>query len=73
MADHLGYEWGQAPPLGSGNERDGSLAETVWTEIGMVCLDVPRDRAGMFASRIVSERAGRVDGFDEAIPCVRRV
>jgi len=45
MADHLG-ERGETPPLGSTNERNGSSAKTVRTEIGQVRLEVPRDRAG---------------------------
>ena len=43
MADHLGYERGETPPVGSANERNGSSAKTVRTEIGEVRLDVPRD------------------------------
>jgi hypothetical protein len=38
MADHPGYERGQTPPVGSVNERNGSSATTVRTEIGEVRL-----------------------------------
>jgi putative transposase len=67
MADHLGYDRGESPPAGSANERNGSSAKTVRTEIGEVRLAVPRDRAGTFEPRIVPKHARRVDGFDEAI------
>jgi transposase-like protein len=67
MADHLGYERGETPPAGTVNERNGSSAKTVRTEIGEVRLDVPRDRASTFEPRIVPKHARRVDGFDEAI------
>jgi transposase-like protein len=67
MADHLGYERGEVPPAGSVNERNGSSAKTVRTEIGEVRPEVPRDRAGSFTPRIMPKHARRVDGFDEAI------
>jgi transposase-like protein len=67
MADHLGYERGEAPPPGAGNHRNGSSPKTVRTEVGDVRLDVPRDRQGSFAPVIVPKHARRLDGFDEAI------
>jgi transposase-like protein len=67
LADHLGYDRGQPPPAGSVNERNGSSAKTVRTEIGDLRLAVPRDRAGSFEPRIVPKHARRVDGIDEAI------
>jgi putative transposase len=67
MADHLGYDRGDQPPAGTANERNGSSATTVRTEIGEVRLDVPRDRAGTVSPQIVPKHARRVDGFDEAI------
>jgi putative transposase len=67
MADHLGYERGEAPPPGSGNQRNGSSAKTVRTEVGDVRLDVPRDRQGRFEPTIVPKHARRLEGFDEAI------
>ncbi len=58
---------GRGAAGGTVNERNGSSAKTVRTEIGQVRLDVPRDRAGTFTARIVPKYARRVDGFDEAI------
>ncbi|BCJ32288.1 IS256 family transposase [Actinocatenispora sera] len=67
MAEHLGYEGGQIPPAGADNQRNGTSAKTVRTEVGPVRLRVPRDRAGSFAPRIVPKQARRLEGFDEAI------
>lgn len=67
MADHLGYERGQDPPVGSGNQRNGTSAKTVHTEIGDVRLNIPRDRQGTFAPQIVPKHTRRIAGFDEAI------
>src|SRR6185295_19986746 len=36
MAEHLGYERGEAPPGGVGNARNGGYDKTVRTEIGEV-------------------------------------
>ena len=44
LADHLGYETGDPAGRKSGNNRNGSSAKTVLTEIGAIDLDVPRDR-----------------------------
>ena len=44
LTDHLGYEAGDAAGRGSGNNRNGTSAKTVLTEIGAVDLDIPRDR-----------------------------
>jgi transposase-like protein len=53
MADHLGYERGQAPPGGVGNARNGAYDKRVSTEIGEVELRVPRDRQGTFEPMVV--------------------
>lgn len=37
------------------------------TEVGPVRIQVPRDRAGLFAPRIVPKHVRRLDGFNEAI------
>lgn len=49
------------------NVRNGHGAKTVQTEVGPVRIQVPRDRAGSFAPRIVPKHARRLDGFNEAI------
>ncbi len=67
MAEHLGYDKGEAPGLADGNCRNGSSPKTVNTEVGSIRINVPRDRAGTFAPQIVPKHARRVAGFDEAI------
>jgi transposase-like protein len=63
MAEHLGYERGQAPPGGLGNARNGAYDKTVTTEIGEVDLRVPRDRAGTFEPTVVPKFQRRLDGL----------
>lgn len=67
MADHLGYEKGEAPVQGTENHRNGTSPKTVVTEVGAIPLEVPRDRAGEFEPQIVPKHARRVEGFDAAI------
>ncbi|WP_230514436.1 transposase [Salinispora arenicola] len=49
------------------NVRNGHGARTVQTEVGPVRIQVPWDRAGSFAPRIVPKHVRRLDGFNEAI------
>jgi transposase-like protein len=52
---------------GSGNSRNGVTGKTLLTDIGGVELEVPRDRNGSFAPRIVRKGQTRLDGFNERI------
>ncbi|MDP9697066.1 UNVERIFIED_ORG: hypothetical protein J2X79_004650 [Arthrobacter globiformis] len=54
ITEHLGHErhW----PAENGNVRDGTRDKTVFTEIGPVQIDVPRDREGSFEAQIVKKR-----------------
>jgi putative transposase len=63
MAEHLGYERGEAPPGGLGNARNGGYEKTVTTEIGEVELRIPRDRRGTFEPAIVPKYQRRLDGL----------
>jgi putative transposase len=68
MADHLGYERGQAPAGGAdGNHRNGHSAKTVITTAGPVRINVPRDRSSSFEPKIVPKRRRRLGQLDEAI------
>lgn len=67
LTDHLGYERGDAGGHGSGNNRNGTSAKTVLTEVGTVDLAVPRDRNGTFDPKIVPKHARRLDGFNANI------
>lgn len=53
MAEHLGYERGEAPPGGIGDAPNGASDKTVTTEIGEVELRIPRDRKGTFEPTVV--------------------
>lgn len=67
LDDHLGYEKGDRVAKDTRNERNGSSPKTVFTDIGEVRIDVPRDREGSFAPLIVPKHARRIEGFDETI------
>ena len=65
LTEHLGHEHGGIP-LGS-NERNGTRAKTVLTEIGPITIEVPRDRDGSFEPVIVPKRKRRLDGIDQIV------
>lgn len=67
MSDHLGYEKHASSGRGSGNSRNGRSGKTLKTEQGDLPLDIPRDRNGSFAPKIVRKGQTRFDGFDEKI------
>jgi transposase-like protein len=67
LTDHLGYPPGQAPPGGSVNVRNGSMAKTVQTDLGPVGVNTPRDRLGSFEPQLVAKRQTRLAGLDEKI------
>lgn len=64
LSEHLGYD--KHDPMGRnlGNSRDGTTRKTVRTEIGEVCIDVPRDRAVTFEPITVPKYQRRLEGFD---------
>ena len=51
LADHLGYEEGDPAGIGSGNSRNGSTPKKLATEVGVLDLQVPRDRNGTLRRR----------------------
>jgi putative transposase len=67
LAEHLGYEHGEAPPGGAGNARNGATAKTIHTGHGSVRIEQPRDRKGSFEPQIVRKHQRRFDGFDDKI------
>jgi putative transposase len=67
LADHLGYEKGDAAGRGAPNPRNGATAKTVATQVGDVRLDTPRDRAATFTPALVPKGARRLGGLDEMI------
>ena len=67
MTDHLGYEPYDPAGFGSGNNRNGTTAKTVATELGPVELEVPRDRNGSFTPQTVRKGQRRLDGIDRLV------
>ena len=67
MAEHLGYDKHDPAGRGSGNSRNGSRSKTVFTEIGPVEIEVPRDTNSSFDPVIVKKRQRRLTGVDEIV------
>src|SRR6476620_8949229 len=67
MAEHLGYDKHDPAGRGSGNSRNGSRSKTVFTEIGPVEIEAPRDTNSSFEPRIVKKRQRRLTGVDEIV------
>ncbi|GAB2960498.1 hypothetical protein GCM10017788_59970 [Amycolatopsis acidiphila] len=67
LDEHLGYAKGDAAEKFGTNERNGSSAKTVRTDVGEVRIDVPRDREGTFTPQIVPKYSRQVEGFDDAV------
>jgi putative transposase len=65
ITEHLGHE--RHGPAEKGNVRNGTRSKTVFTEVGPVEIDVPRDREGSFEPQIVKKRQRRLDGIDELV------
>jgi putative transposase len=56
LTEHLGYLPHER--AGTGNTRNGTTPKSLITEAGSVDFEVPRDRAGTFAPRIVPRASG---------------
>jgi putative transposase len=67
LTEHLGYEHGEAPPGGAGNQRNGSVPKTLRTDIGEVPITTPRDRDASFEPRLVAKHQTRLAGLDHKI------
>lgn len=65
MTEHLGHKKHQ--PAEGGNIRNGTRPKTVLTEVGPVEIEVPRDRDGSLAPKIVKKRQRRLTGIDEIV------
>ena len=68
MTEHLVYDkHDPAGGRGSGNSRNGTRSKTVFTEIGPVEIEVPRDTNSSFDPQIVKKRQRRLTGIDEIV------
>ncbi len=64
---HLGYEAHDPAGRDGGDSRNGTRTKTVVTEIGLLQVDVPRDRDASVAPRIVAKRQRRLDGVADLV------
>jgi putative transposase len=67
---HLAAEAARVGGRGSrsgGNSRNGYRAKKVMTEVGPVTVQVPRDRLGTFAPRLLPRYARRTGALDEMV------
>lgn len=67
LTDHLGYEEGDPAGRGTGNSRNGSTPKKLATEVGVLDLEVPRDRNGTFAPQTVRKGQRRREGIDNLV------
>ena len=67
MSEYLGYDKHDPAGRGSGNSRNGPRAKTVFTEIGPVEIEVPRDTNRSFDPQIVRKRQRRLTRIDEIV------
>ena len=67
LTSHLGYEKGAEDASKHANSRNGTTPKTVESEVGPIELNVPRDRGGSFAPRLVPKGQRRLGGLDDMI------
>ncbi|WP_175917396.1 IS256 family transposase [Burkholderia pyrrocinia] len=66
-AHHLGYEKGEAKPVGSTNHRNGTSRKRVVTDDDLLDVEIPRDREGTFDPVLIAKGEWRFTGFDDKI------
>lgn len=67
MDEHLGYKKHDSTGKNSGNNRNGTSAKTLKTDIGDIPLDVPRDRNSSFDPVIVPKHQRMSAKIEQAI------
>jgi putative transposase len=67
MSHRLGYAAGSEKPEAATNHRNGSSGKTVLTDDGPLRIEVPRDREGEFAPKLIGKHERRFTGFDDKI------
>jgi putative transposase len=67
MSEHLGYDNNDPSGRNGLNSRNGVRTKTVFTDVGPVDIDVPRDRDGTFEPVIVRKRQRRLDSIDNVV------
>ena len=54
-------------PTRAGNTRNGSSATTLKGDLGVLPIEIPRDRAGSFEPQLIAKHQTRWSGFDDKI------
>jgi len=67
LTDHLGYSKHAPIAKLSGNSRNGTSQKTLKGDLGEIPIDIPRDREGNFAPKLIKKHQTRFDGFDDKI------
>ncbi|MFE5698982.1 transposase, partial [Streptomyces erythrochromogenes] len=67
MTDRLGYDRHDPAGESGGNSRNGKRSKTVVTDVGLVEVEVPRGREGVFGAQIVKKGRRRPTGVDEMV------
>lgn len=67
MTTELGYDKHDPAGNNSGNSRNGHSEKTIKGDHGEFSIQIPRDRNGDFAPKIIPKNQTRFDGFDDKI------
>lgn len=67
MDDHLGYDKYEVASKTCSNSRNGYSKKTVKSELGNVELEIPRDRAGEFETKIIPKHKRNITGIEDKI------
>ena len=65
LTEHLGYEKHQ--PKKATNHRNGTSPKVVLTPDGLLNLEIPRDREGLFEPQIIKKHQTRITQMDEQV------
>ncbi|MDR8881918.1 hypothetical protein FEP63_02366 [Burkholderia multivorans] len=67
LTHHLGYEKGEAKPVGRTNHRNGTSRKRIATDDDLLDVEIPRDREGTFDPVLIAKGERRFTGFDDKI------
>ncbi|MCO1362912.1 IS256 family transposase (plasmid) [Burkholderia multivorans] len=67
LTHHLGYEKGEAKPVGRTNHRNGTSRKRIATDNDLLDVEIPRDREGTFDPVLIAKGERRFTGFDDKI------
>ena len=67
LTHHLGYVKNDKEPKENSNRRNGHYEKKVLSDGKSLCLQMPRDREGVFDSQLIGKGVRRFDGFDDKV------